>query len=56
MAAHGEEELVLGRGDAGVRRPFLGPTEVAPQSGSEGEEVLVVLIGEGDWHENIVTR
>lgn len=55
-APHGEEELVLGRGDPGLDGTFLGPVEIAAEAGAEGEETLVVLITERDWHTSIVTR
>lgn len=55
-APHGEEELVLGRGDSGVGGTLLGPVEIAAEAGAEGEETLVVLVAERYRHTSIVTR
>ena len=42
VAADREEELVLGRREAGVARPFLAPVEEPPELGAEREQVAVV--------------
>ncbi len=54
--AHRQEELVLGGGDAGLGGAFLGPAEIPAQAGAEGEQALIVHVGEHHRHKRIVAR
>jgi hypothetical protein len=47
MAAHGEQELVLGARDADGLGLFFAPVQEAAQAIAEREESLEVAIGQG---------
>jgi len=46
VPAHGEEQLVLGRGEALAAGLLLAPAEEPPQLGAEAEQAGVVGVGE----------
>jgi len=46
VALDGQQQLMLGRGQAGRARPSLGPVLKAAQARPEREQVLIVLAGE----------
>ena len=54
VAAHGEQELVLGRGQPGRLRLLLAPAEEAAQTVTEAEETPV--LGVVEVHTHIVPR
>src|SRR5581483_8291515 len=56
VSPDGEEQLVLGRGEAGGDRLLLAPPEEPPQPGSQTEEALVVLVGHGSARRHNVYR
>jgi hypothetical protein len=44
MATHGQQQLVLGRGDPGRLGLLAAPVEEPAQAGTEGEQALVLLL------------